>query len=116
MWILQIQGSIIINLDSLGLVFHQELIIVKALTSDGILGLNLLEGNNCVLDLAQGKLCSCGAQISLHGKVMDCVNVVIPETLTIASASEIEIMARVPLTCGGTWLVEDKPMKNPLYL
>ena len=76
------------------------------LTSDGILGLNFLEGNNCVLDLAQGKLCSREAKISLHRKVMqktvDCVDVVIPETLTIASASEMEVMARVPLTCGGT--------------
>jgi len=61
---LQIQGSVTINLDVSGLVFQQELIIVKALTSDGILGLNFLKGNNCVLNLAQGKLCSSGAQIS----------------------------------------------------
>jgi len=35
-------------------------------------------------------------------KTVDCVDVVIPATLTIVSASEMEDMARVPLTCVGT--------------
>jgi len=28
----------------------------------------------------------------------------------------MEVMARVPLTCGGTWLVEDRPMKKSFVL
>ena len=44
------------------------------------------------------------------------VEVVIPETVTIAAASEIEIVGRLPLTCEGTWMVEDKPVKSPRYL
>jgi len=39
---MQVQGSVTINLYVSELVFQQELIIVKALTSDGILGLNFL--------------------------------------------------------------------------
>ena len=34
------------------------------------------------------------------------------EVVTVAAASEIEIMGRLPLTCEGTWMVEDKPMKK----
>lgn len=44
------------------------------------------------------------------------VEVVIPETLTIPATSEIEVMATVPLTCGGIWMVEHKSVKKPPIL
>ena len=49
---LQIQGSVTIELEISGKTFKQELIVVNALTSEGILRLNFLEANDCVLDLA----------------------------------------------------------------
>ena len=47
---LHVQGSVIVELNILGQTLQQELIVVNALTSEGILGLNFLEANNCVLD------------------------------------------------------------------
>ena len=44
-----VQGSVITELVA-GQIFHQELIVLSSLTSDGILGLNFLETNECVLD------------------------------------------------------------------
>jgi len=40
------------------------------------------------------------------------VEVVIPETMTLAAVSKIEIMGRVPQNCRETWMVEDKPVKK----
>ena len=118
---LQIQRSVTIELEFSGKTFKQELIVVNVLTSEGILGLNFLEANDCVLDLARGELCSGGTQISLNAKQLPenstrHVEVVIPETLTIAAASEIEVMGTMPLNCEGTWMVGDKPVKKQLVL
>ena len=62
---LQIQGSVTVELEISGKIFKQELIFVNALTPEGILGLNFLEANSCVLDLARGELLSGGTRISL---------------------------------------------------
>jgi len=95
-----------------------DLIIVNALTSKGILGLNFLGANNCVLDLARGELCCSGTQISLHAKQLQDsttahVDFII---LTIAAASEIEIIGKAPLSCEGICIVEDNPVKKQLVL
>ena len=62
---LQIQGSVTVELEISGKIFKQELIVVNALTSEGILGLNFLEANSCVLDLVWGELLFGGTRISL---------------------------------------------------
>ena len=118
---LQIQGSVTIELEISGKTFKQELIVVNALISEGILGLNFLEANDCVLDLARGELCSGGTRISLNTKQLPenstrHVEVVIPETLAITTTSEIEVMGTMPLNCEGTWMVVDKPVKKQLVL
>ena len=56
---LQIHGSVAVELEISEKTSKQDLIVVNALTSEGILGLNFLEANNCVLDLGWGELC-CG--------------------------------------------------------
>jgi len=114
---LHIRGSVIVELEISAKTFKQEVIIVDALTSEGILGLNFLEANNCVLDLGRGELCSGQTRIPLSAKELQMnsirhVEVLIPETLTIAAMSEIEIMGRVPQNCEGAWMVEDKPVKK----
>jgi len=48
---LHIRGSVTVELKISTKTFKQELIVVDALTSEGILGINFLEANNCVLDL-----------------------------------------------------------------
>ena len=59
---LQIQGSVTIELETSGKTFEQELIVVNALTSEGILGLNFLEANDCVLDLTWGNFVLVGPE------------------------------------------------------
>ena len=63
---LQVQGLVTVEFTMSGHIFSQELIVANALTSERILGLNFLEANECVLDLHQGEMCSCGAKICLH--------------------------------------------------
>jgi len=118
---LQIQGSVTVDLEISGKIFKQELIVVNALTSEGILGLNFLEANSCVLDLARGELLSGGTRIALSARQlqensMGHVEVVLPETLTIAATSEMEVMGKMPENCEGIWMVEDKPTKKHLIL
>ena len=94
------------ELEISGKTFKQDLIVVNALTSEGILGLNFLEANNCVLDLGRGELCCGETRISLSAKQLQedstrSVKVIIPETLTIVASSEMEIMGRMPQNCEG---------------
>ena len=52
----------------------------------------------------------------LQENSMGHVEVVLPETLTIAAASEMEVMGKMPENCEGIWMVEDKPTKKHLIL
>jgi len=114
---LQVQGSVTVELEMSGQTFAQELIVANALTSEGIVGLNFLEANECVLNLPQGEMCVRGAKISLQAKGL-CqqtaqVQVVLPETFTIAATSEVEVLGMMPMACEGIWMVEMKPLKKP---
>ena len=101
---LQVQGLVTVEFTMSG-IFSQELIVANTLTSEGILGLNFLEANECVLDLHQGEMCSCGAKICLHAKGLQGqttaqVNIVLPENFTIAATSGTPIwqgVRRLPL-------------------
>jgi len=112
---LQVKGSVTVELEMPGRTFCQELIVANALMSEGILGLNFLEANECILNLSQGTMCSHGANISLYAKGPQdkgIFEVVLPETFTIAATSEIEIMGMMPESCEGVWMVEPKLLKN----
>lgn len=65
------------------------MIIAESLTSEGILGINFLEGNGCVLDLSKGELVSHGTRISLCAQsspnpTITEVDVTISQTFTVA--------------------------------
>jgi len=54
----------------MGLNVHQTFIVADSLTSQGILGMDFLESNHCILDLADGTLSTGGKTVSidpLHG-------------------------------------------------
>ena len=119
---LKVQGSTLIRLPLCGLTIDQNFIVADVLTSEGIFGMDFLESNHCILDLAAGKLSAGGCSISLDphhvGKqVSACTEVTAEETFTIASVSEMEIMGNVDINCAGTWLVEDQvPKKLPIFV
>ena len=112
----QVKGSVTVQLEMPGRTFCQELIVANASTCEGILGLNFLEANECVLNLSQGTMCSRGTNISLYAEGSQdqgIVEVVLPETFTIAATSEVEVMGMMPESCEGVWTVEPKPLKKP---
>ena len=100
--------------------FKQELIIVNSLTSEGILGLNFLEANGCILDLVRGELITRGSRVALSAKNSEPttaqVEICIQESFTVAGFSEMEVMGEIPLACKGNWLVENKESKKPQVL
>ena len=118
---LQVCGSAVLSLSVCGLTIDQNFIVADALTSQGILGMDFLESNHCILDLAEGKLSAGGQSIPLDphcvGKQVSAyTEITAEETFTIAPVSEMEIMGNVNMDCTGTWLVEDRVSKKPPIL
>ena len=62
---LQVHGSAVLSLSVRGLTIDQNFIVADALTSQGILRMDFLESNHCILDLAEGKLSAGGHSIPL---------------------------------------------------
>ena len=90
--------------------FEHEFIVADHITAEAILGLDILEGNKCVVDL-------CNKQMSIQDKVIPlqsspantvakCIEVTVMETINVPANSEMEIIAHVDSTDYGTWLVE----------
>ena len=53
---IKINGSAIIPFTMAGLSFQQEFVITEQITADAILGVNFLESNKCVLNLANKEM------------------------------------------------------------
>jgi len=80
---LKVWGSVIVELSVTGQIPS---------TSEGILGLNFLETNKCVLNLTMGELLTQGKTLSQHIKepsLQSQVEITAQKTFTIAVASEI---------------------------
>jgi len=115
---MQVQGATVVNLKISNQVFQQEVIIAESLTLEGILEINFLEGNGCVLDLSKGELVSHGTRISLcvqssPNPTITEVDVTVPQTFTVAPYSEMEVLGEIPVSCRGDWIVENKILKKP---
>ena len=110
---LQVRGSAVVKLSLKELMVDQNLIVADSLTSEGILGMDFLESNHCILDIAEGKLSTGGKTIPLdpcHSNIQAsiCTEVTVDETFTIAAISEMEVKGNISKECDGTsWLVED---------
>lgn len=114
---LQVRGSVMVQLVIAGQSFQQRLIIADSLMSKGILGLDFLECNQCVLNLAQEELLTHGKSIPLVTQptkelVARQVEIMTKKTFTIAAVSEMEIIGKIHSACEGTWLMEDKQPKK----
>ena len=107
---LAIYGSITVPITISGVTFNHNFIIADRLTTDAILGLDFLEANKCILDLAKGKMIVADQSVSLlpksHGNKMASSTVTIPNTCVIPPHSEMEIIAHIQSDEEGTWLVE----------
>ena len=117
---IKVHGSAVIPFTIAGLSFQQEFIIAEQITAHAILGLNFLESNKCVLNLASKEI-SVGHRgvLSLTTNsfhtAQSQVKVTVVKTLEILATSELEIMSRIHTdTAGGTWLVEGERQSSLL--
>ena len=114
---IRVRGSVTIPVSIAGRSFQQQFIIADHITAEGILGIDFMERNNCVVDLAKRQMtvekcitvplasnapcCNMNAMVN---------NVVIKETTIIPAESEVEMM--VQLSSGsGTYLMEGNQLK-----
>ena len=110
------ERSVKAKLSLLGQKFDHKLVIAESLTSQGILGLDFLEANHCILSLATGELLMHGKSIPLQPqntrepKIMQ-IEVAMNKTCTVEANSEMELMGKMPLTCEGTWMIEGNQYK-----
>ena len=106
---IKVWGSVTVPITVAGRNFEQKLIIVDHITAEGILGVDFLEKNNRVVDLAKRQITVEKYEaIPLVSTVPKCItanNVTMMEMFTIPAESEIQMM--VQLSSGsGTWLIE----------
>ena len=82
------------------------------------MGLDFLEANKCILNLAKGELLVNQKTVSLsaHPTVvtLGCAKITVMNTVVIPASSEMEIRARIHSNIKGIWLVEGNNMKLPV--
>jgi len=107
---IKIQGSATVQLTIAGVEFRHRFIVADQITADAILGIDFLEANKCVLNLAKGELSIGEKRVSLssHSNIetVGCAKVTLTATVTVPAGSEMEIMGHVHSAIQGTWLVE----------
>ena len=108
---LKVLGSVIAPLSVSGFNFSHKFIVAEGLTTDAIMGLDFLESNKCVLDLAKGKIIIADQSValvpnspSLHTGC--CSSVMLSQNCVVPPRSEMEIVAHLDSKEDGTWLVE----------
>ena len=95
---------------------QHDFIVAEQITAEVIFGLDVLEANKCILDLAGGKMQITDKTIPLiprpSNKEVQCAKVTVMGNLTIPPRSEMEVMAHIHSEEGGTWLLEGTIFKK----
>ena len=115
---IQVRGSVKIPVTISDRTFEQTFIIADKITAERILGMDFLEGNKCVFDVAKREITFENLEpLSLVPPAPSLTaavsNVALDKTITIPAACEIETMAQLP-SAGGPWLVEGKKRSDVL--
>ena len=107
---IKVQGFTTVQLTIAGAKFRHKFIIADQITADAILGIDFLEANKCILNLAKGELVVNDKAITLSPQgpadTVGCVKVTLMDTVIIPASSEMEVRARICSTTKGLWLVE----------
>ena len=116
---LQVCGVSTVELTFAGEVFCCPVLVAGSLTSDAILGLDFLEANRCMLDMAEQKLCfpdrevSVSLQDSSPDPDLIQARVTLQETVRIPPFSVKETLAKVNgRVRGHTWLLQECKSKQ----
>ena len=118
---IKVDGTVSVPITIGKVTLQHDFIVAEQITAEAILGLDFLEANKCILDLASGKMQITDQTVSLISqpsiKKVQCTQVRVTENLTIPPRSEMEIMARIHSKEEGTWLLEGTPFKElPIYV
>ena len=113
-----LRGSVKISVIISDRTFEQAFIIADGITADGILGMDFLEDNKCVFDIAKRQITFKQLEaLSLvppaPALTVTVSNVALEKTITIPASCKIEVMARL-YSGGGPWLVEGKQRSDIL--
>ena len=116
---IKVQGSATICFTISGVKFQHKFIIADRITADAILGVDFLEANKCILNLAEGELSvnQKTVALSVHPAVatVGCAKITLMDTVVVPASSEMEIRARVHSNIKGVWLVDgNKTNKLPV--
>ena len=116
---IKVQGSATICFTIAGVKFQHKFIIADRITADAILGVDFLEANKCILNLAEGELSVNQKTVALsaHPAVatVGCAKITLMDTVVVPASSEMEIRARVHSNIKGVWLVDgNKTNKIPV--
>eukprot|EP00731_Ephydatia_muelleri_P006147 Em0003g395a len=114
---LEVLGATSCNIQLGGHTFLADVIVMEALTEEGVLGLDFLEAHNCTIQTGQKRLTlgNSGISIPLDGKTQSIsgdegrinhIEVSVCEPITVPAASEMEVMVKVPENLKGPWLLE----------
>eukprot|EP00731_Ephydatia_muelleri_P006231 Em0003g479a len=114
---LEVLGATSCNIQLGGHKFLADVIVMEALTEEGVLGLDFLEAHNCTIQTGQKHLTlgNSGISIPLDGKTQSIsgdegrinhIEVSVCEPITVPAASEMEVMVKVPENLKGPWLLE----------
>ena len=114
---LEVLGATSCNIQLGGHKFLADVIVMEALTEEGVLGLDFLEAHNCTIQTGQKRLTlgNSGISIPLDGKTQSIsgdegrinhIEVSVCEPITVPAASEMEVMVKVPENLKGPWLLE----------
>ena len=112
---LEVAGGCKVEITLAQATFTHFVLVVDSLLSDGIIGLDFLQQNQCSVDLAKGRSTlyvgphKVAVRLSsATGAEHEYINVVAAHTVCIPERSELEIPATAqdPVTDGGTYLLE----------
>ena len=117
---IKVKGSVVVPPSIANLTFKQEFIVAKGITAEGILGLDFLEANKCILNLTNREV-TVGSRgiipLSTHPsqKPEKASTVSLVETLRIPAVNEIEVMGKIHTsTTDSMWLVEGNKQTSVL--
>ena len=103
---LNILGSAIIPITISGMTFKHKFVIAERITADAILGLDFLEANNCVLNLAEGKITIANRSVPLlansYTTKICCSKITLADNVNIPPRCEMEITGRIHSSTEGT--------------
>ena len=115
---IRVRGSVTVPVSIAGRSFQQQFIIADHITAEGILGVDFMERNNCVVDLAKRQMTveKCiaiplASNAPCYNMNATASNVFIKETCTIPPESEVEVMVQIS-SGSGTYLVEGNQLKQ----